>query len=255
MDLIEFHSHEQQDEFVYNLFAKKSNGFFLEISCGHPIIGSNSYSLEKFCDWQGYCFDIGDCLNLFEWPKHRRAPFVQLDATSPALTNFLKESISTSSIVDYISLDVDAAGTNLALPTLKRVIESGIRFRAMTFEHERYLHGPNIQDQVNDILRSQDYIPLFSDVRLWSGGASDDSQACFEDWWIDPSHFDPNLIDIASKGLYYFECVDIIKNFMNNQYHGTHNCSQAWPEQYRLFWHAQEQQQLTALFSRMTKRK
>jgi len=251
---IEFHSHEQQDEFIYNLFKKKQNGFFLDISCGNPIIGSNSYTLEKYCGWDGFCFDIGNCEELFGWSQQRTAKFVQADATSADLTDFLIANTPVDRVYDYVSLDVDANGTNLALQALQRVLDSKIKFKAMTFEHECYIHGQSIRDQASILLEARGFIPLFADVRLWSGGLSDDSGATFEDWWIHPDYFDQDILDIADAGLYYFDCVETLKQALGHEYTATHNCSRGWPEEYKLFWHDQEQQQLTTLFSQFQPR-
>lgn len=254
MDKIDFHSHEQQDEFVYNLFSNYRNGFFLDISCGNPVIGSNSYALEKYKGWQGLCFDLSDFETTHQWSKHRTSRFIQVDATSPALTSFLLGAVPQGLAVDYISLDVDANGTNLALPALIKVLEAGVRFKAMTFEHECYIHGTGIRDQARAVLTSQGYVPLFEDVRLWAGGLQDDSQWSFEDWWIDPAHFDPRVLDAKDSGLYYFECVEKLKNTLGNKYTATHHCSRAWPNEYDLFWNQNEEQQLKGLFSLMTLR-
>jgi hypothetical protein len=254
MNDIEFHSHEQQDEFIYNLFGKKRNGFFLDVSCGNPIIGSNTYTLEKWMGWQGFCFDISDVERTHNWSQKRTSRFIQEDATSPNLTSFLLGAIPNGTVVDYISLDVDAAGTNLALPTLKRILEAGVKFKAMTFEHECYIHGPNTRDQASVLLQAQGYIPLFSDVRHWMGGIGDDSAASFEDWWIDPTQFDSKVLDAVGEGLYYFECVEKLKKSVGNEYQGTHACSRAWPDEYKLFWNEGEESQLRDLFTRMESR-
>jgi hypothetical protein len=254
MQNIEFHSHEQQDEFIFNLFEQKQNGFFLDISCGNPKIGSNTYSLEKYRGWTGFGFDISDVEATHNWSQHRNSKFVQMDATSPHLTNFLIANVPKDTVVDYISLDVDAAGTNLALQTLHRVVASNIKFKAMTFEHECYIHGQTIRDEASNILEGLGFVPLFADVRLWMGGVGDDSAATFEDWWVHPDYFDPKVLEAQDQGLYYFECVEKLKSVLGNQYQGTHNCSRAWPEEYNMYWHEQERQQLTDLFNRMTPR-
>jgi hypothetical protein len=249
MQTIEFHSHEQQDEFIFNLFKQKQNGFFLDISCGNPRIGSNSYTLEKYCGWNGIGFDIGDVEKDLQWSQYRKSPFVKMDATSPHLTNFLNNN--APEVVDYISLDVDAAGTNLALQSLHRVLSSNVKFKAMTFEHECYIHGQSIRDQASAVLEDRGFIPLFADVRLWAGGVGDDSGSTFEDWWIHPDYFDKSILEIQEQGLYYFECVEKLKTALGNEYLARHRCSRAWPKEYDLFWHAQEEQQLKELFKIM----
>jgi hypothetical protein len=175
-----------------------------------------------------------------------------MDATAPALTDFLKTNVTQ--VVDYLSLDVDANGTNLALQALTRVLDSGIRFKAMTFEHECYIHGPGVRDAAIAMLEAQGYVCLFEDVRLWAGGMSDDSGATFEDWWIDPQYFDQSVLDCKDSGLYYFECVTSLQKALGNEYTAYHRCSRAWHEEYNLFWNENEEQQLKLLFNRMTTR-
>jgi hypothetical protein len=49
---IEFFSHEQQDEFAYNLFGGKTGGTFIDLACANPIIGNNTYPRQLI--WQKY---------------------------------------------------------------------------------------------------------------------------------------------------------------------------------------------------------
>jgi hypothetical protein len=248
MQTIEFHSHEQQDEFIYNLFGQKQNGFFLDISCGNPIIGSNSYTLEKFCSWSGIGFDLLDIEELYQWSQKRSSKFLRADATSEQLTELIKTNVPTDQIVDYISLDVDAANNNLAFKALERIVASGVKFKAMTFEHENYMHGDSIRGPARALLESLGYIRLFEDVRYWDAGATDERNMHFEDWWIHPDYFDTKIIKAARSGLYYYQCIEVLKELMGNEYIAQHNCSRGWPEEYKLFWHNQEEDELKNLF-------
>lgn len=252
---IEFHSHEQQDEFIFNLFFGKTNGFFLDIACGHPRIGSNTYTLEKYNNWNGFGFDIGNVEGELQWSQYRKSGFVQLDVTSQAMTDYLKAAVPQDQVVDYISLDVDAGGRNLALPALERVLAAGIRFKAMTFEHEAHIHGPDVRNKVYELLTAQGYVPLFEDVRLWAGGLSDDTNYTFETWWIDPTHFDPKVLEAKSSRLYYFDCVEKLKNTLGNDYQATHVCSRGWPEEYSLFWNDSDRQAQLAYISTLKEKR
>ena len=234
---IEFNSHEQQDEFVFNLFQGKENGFFLDISCGNPVIGSNTYALEKFRNWKGIGFDIYDIDSAYNWNTVRTAQFVQMDVTTDKLTEFLKTIDKT---IDYISLDVDSNGTSYALPTLERILNSGKRFRAMTLEHEYYQHNDGIRAPSRKLLEAAGYVRLFSDVKLWTIGSAGNGSESFEDWWIDPTQFDSIVLEAQSSDLYSFECVALLKKTLRNQYIGYHNCSRSFPDEYRLFWNNEE---------------
>lgn len=238
MKTINFYSFEQQDEFIVNLFKLKKQGFFLDIACQNPIQGNNTYTLEKEFDWNGLCFDIDDThtklgyvtadgqIHKPRWEEVRNSPFIQMDATSDLFKNFLVDRIPKDLVVDYISLDVDTpTGQNLALDVLHKIIEAGVRFKAMTFEHEVYKH--TIQQSSREILENQGYRRLFSNVRLWGGGIYPDEGAFFEDWWIDPRYFDPNILDIASTGQYFFDCAEAMKTYAKSEYQPHRHCSVA----------------------------
>lgn len=246
MQYIEFNSHEQQDEFIFNLFAGKRTGTFLDISCSHPRIGSNTFTLEKYQEWSGYCFDVADVEAIHNWSKVRSTPFVMVDATSIELTNFLKENITD--VVDYISLDVDFSNVNLAFATLSRVIDAGVRFKAMTFEHEHYIHGDAIRTPSRQLLEKHGYVRLFEDVKPWFTGYNDNY--AFEDWWIDPQYFSEEILAAKGSGLFYFECVDRLRKVTKVPYRAQHNCSSAWADQYCLFWTDQEKAAFTDRFRR-----
>lgn len=246
MQYIEFNSHEQQDEFIFNLFSGKRNGSFLDISCSNPKIGSNTFTLETYQDWRGYCFDIMDVESLYNWSKVRKSPCVIGDATSAGLTTFLKENVTD--VIDYISLDVDSANNNLAFATLTRVLAAGVRFKAMTFEHEHYIHGDAIRVPSRQLLEAFGYVRLFEDVKPWIHSYND--AYSFEDWWIDPEYFDESILSAKASGLFYFECVDRLRKVTKVPYRAQHNCSRAWSDQYCLYWHDQEKAELTEHFRR-----
>ena len=243
MSTIEFHSHEQQDEYIYNIFNKKQNGFFLDISCGNPTIGSNSYTLEKFCGWTGIGFDILDVEARDGWSSKRTSPFVQMDVTSSQMTEYLKTNIPADLVVDYISLDVDAGGTSLALQALQRVLDAGVKFKAMTFEHEYHSHGPELRDTQRKLLEAQGMVMLFEDVKGWTiGNSRHNNTEYYEDWWIHPDYFDVSLLGVKTQGLYTFECVEVLRNYLNqNDYTADHVCCRSFPDEYKLFWDSREE--------------
>jgi hypothetical protein len=232
MKTIEFYSWEQQDEFIINLFKHKTDGIFLDISAAHPRVGSNSYTLEKSFSWKGHAFDIIDVHQAFGWNNIRSTPFIQQDATSESLTQFLKDNYSNQ-VIDYISLDVDAHDTNLALPVLKRILDAGIRFKALTFEHELYMHGPATRDESRQLLESLGYVRLFGDVCAW--GAKPDrfkSGEYFEDWWVDPQYFDAEILAVASEKTYTFDCVNKLRIISGVEYTANHMCCRAFPNEW-----------------------
>jgi hypothetical protein len=237
MENIEFHSHEQQDEFVYNIFDQKEGGTFLDIACGNPLIGSNTYTLEKFKGWSGLCFDIYDIEQNYQWSSRRASKFIQIDATSEQFTDFLKEN--SPKIVDYISLDIDG---NSVL-ALKRVIDSGIKFKSITFEHE-FFRGDHLRSDSRKLLEDLGMVRLFSDVKYPSIlPVNRDQILLAEDWWINPEFVDLDILSIEKTGEFYKDNIDILKKYKNLPYTSKHMCSQAWPDEYCLWWNQGDEQE------------
>ena len=201
---------ERQDEFVYHVLAKhlKKPGYFLDVACNHPKDASNTYVLEKYLNWDGIGFDIGDVEKDFNWSNERSSPFIQIDATSKMFTKVLEKHVGDR-IVDYISLDVDWAEVNFSGKALEKILDANIKFKVMTLEHESF--KPFIRDRVTkptrELLHGLGYVMLFEDVSFPDGNA-------WEDWWINPALMPhKNILDIKAVGLTYDQCVEAVKNF------------------------------------------
>jgi len=249
---IEFYSLEQQDEFILNLFDHKTNGTFLDVSCWHPIGGSNSYTLEKQFGWSGVGFDLTDSENLYSWSTNRTSPFVQLDVTSIQFIEYLKNNVPAGQIIDYISLDVEGSAT---VQALQNIIAAGVKFKAVTFEHEFFIHNEIFRDASRKILEDLGFVRLFSDIKLLTANLAsphkiNDTES-FEDWWIHPDYFDKNLLTISSTGLYYKECIDLLKKFKNADYECTHHCCKAFPDEYTYYLTPNDREPMLTLFKQM----
>jgi hypothetical protein len=203
------YSCERQDEFIYHLIAKhlKEPGTFLDIACADPRNGSNTYLLERDNKWNGIGFDIGDVEADANWSQYRSAIFIQVDATSKALTHALNTHVDDK-LVDYISLDVDWFPHNYVDQVLPRILNADIRFKAMTLEHEYYKHGDSIATSTRELLHARGYKMLFQDVCFENGDS-------FEDWWVKPELLPyPEIMEASASGLCYHECIERVQNFM-----------------------------------------
>jgi hypothetical protein len=198
-------SKERQDEFAYYLIGNR--GTFLDIGCQHPHNGNNTQALE-ILGWKGVLIEkrqrfINLCKNM------RKNPSFCVDATSNDMISIISNHFSDKKI-DYISLDVD----QWSIKALERVIESGLSFKCMTFEHavdfgddSLDIDGRDMKSISKNILEENGYYPLFENVKLKSGKA-------WEDWWINPSDFPESIKNIHSIGCYYDECILKLKNHM-----------------------------------------
>lgn len=249
---IDFYSLEQQDEFIFNIFDQKTNGTFLDVCCWHPIGGSNTYTLEKQFGWSGVCFDINDSERLYQWSSHRKSPFVNMDVTSPQFKEYLKNNIPPGQIIDYVSLDVDGLAT---LEALKSIIDAGVKFKAVTYEHEYCLYNTLYRDPARKILEDLGFVRLFSDIKAWTinltATQNDNDTESFEDWWIHPDYFDPALPSIKASNLYYDQCIDILKKFKNANYDCKHQCCRAFPDEYTFYLREEDRAPMLELFRRL----
>lgn len=245
--LIKFHSLEQQDEFVVNVLNHKTNGIFLDVACGHPFGGNNTYTLEQQYNWSGFCFDIYDCEEIHKWSSYRKADFVKMDATTESMTNFLKEKFVQGTVIDYVSLDID--GDSIA--ALKRIVDSGVKIATITFEHEVTGRGEGPRSQSREILESLGMVRLFEDLDhpLRFTGDSPDPYY-FEDWWIHPNYVDPLVLEIKTGKKIYKECVSNLKKFKNTNYTATHACCLAYPEEYEIWGSVQQKMRYQYEFDR-----
>jgi hypothetical protein len=251
MKNIDFYSFEQQDEFIINIFDQKQNGFFLDVGCSHPVLGSNTYALEKQFGWNGYCFDM-DMLDgtywnattqLYEtvsWHSDRTAPWIYMDVKSPEFTEFLKINVKDT-IVDYISLDVDKPSTMphqpneiFSLAALYRILDSNIKFKSITFEHEYRTWGTTYKNPAIEALRDNGFFPIVDNMKIWGGHVVPDSIGYTEDWWVHKDYF-KDLINVRYSNIWYFDAVLNVRRIKDSKYIGHRHCSMAYPKQHDVF--------------------
>jgi hypothetical protein len=222
---MEFYSHEKQDVFVYELLAKHLDGpgFFLDIACGHPTRGSNTYALESQLDWRGIGFDIGDIEANHNWSEIRKSRFIQADARAASFTDLLKAEVGDQ-VVDYLSLDVDAAGSNFSAEVLDRILDAGITFKVMTLEHESFKTGDSVTGPTRTRLWDNGYEMLFKDVRFTTPPPLGD---IWEDWWVKAellpireivysSLVKKDILEIARTGANFEEAIATVQRFMED---------------------------------------
>jgi tetratricopeptide (TPR) repeat protein len=174
-----------QDMFVLTMLKGKHDGFFLEIGCGDPFYGSNTYLLEKEFGWKGISIDI-DPASTSKFPGNRKCQVLTEDATKLDYKEFL-----LLSTIDYLQIDCDPATVSLAV--LKKIPLNLYKFAVITFEHDHY-------NDESGIVRNQsrDYLESFG-YELVVGNISPDRYNPFEDWWVHPDLVDRTLITMMSN--------------------------------------------------------
>jgi hypothetical protein len=179
---VEFKSNSDagQDQFAWEILNHKLDGTFLDVGMGHPAHGNNSYALEHCANWSGICIEKNpaQCQLAAEFRTDRTLVLCQ-DALTVDWKMLLN---SLPAQVDFLSLDLDdypKPNLDFALPFLKQIPLSLIRFSVICFEHNIYGYcPPTVRSEQRDILNMHGYKLVCSDVGL--------NNCYFEDWWVDP---------------------------------------------------------------------
>jgi len=176
----ENYSQAFQDMFVLAALNGKREGEWVEIGCGHPTYGNNTYLLEREFGWTGCSVDI-DPKAVEKFKAERGDHAVVADATK------LDFGLLPDGDYDYLQIDCDPSQTSLLV--LKRIPFHSHRFAVITFEHD-YSNGddPTARDESRRYLRSLGYVLVVSNVAVnrWYS---------FEDWWIHPDLVDGRIVE------------------------------------------------------------
>lgn len=165
-----FKSHSQagQDRLAFELIGE--SGTFLDIGANHPVEISNTYALEQM-GWHGILVENdANCVKLLREQRAFESIVINADATKI----HWREWVSGQWNFDYLSLDVDEA----SLTVLKLLMESGLRFKVLTVEHDAYRFGTARRDEMVMTLEKHGYKVLCRDVC--------DQGMPFEIWAVDP---------------------------------------------------------------------
>jgi len=153
-------SQSKQDEWVLSKIPK---GRYLEIGASHPIDINNTYLLELNA-WDGLSIDIDpQCKEVWKLSRSN-----QLLITDALLFNY-----ASFGDVDYLQLDIEPPSQTLQ--ALKIVLNSKIKFKLLTFEHDDYT-GKGCKSESRELLTSAGYTLDVADVQCEFGS--------YEDWWI-----------------------------------------------------------------------
>ena len=139
------YSHAGQDIFAKNLIGK--NGTYLEVGAYLPVKNSNTYLLESKYNWRGVSIEM-DINHKDAWlnNKERKNKIYFEDALSFKYKERLIEN-NLPLHINYLSCDIDP--TFNTYNALKKIINEGISFDFISFEHDEYFRK-NCTNDIND---------------------------------------------------------------------------------------------------------
>lgn len=139
------YSHAGQDIFAKNLIG--NNGTYLEVGAYLPVKNSNTYLLESKYNWRGISIEM-DINHKDAWlnNKERKNKIYFEDALSFKYKQRLIEN-NLPLHINYLSCDIDP--TFNTYNALKMIINEGISFDFISFEHDEYFRK-NCTNDNND---------------------------------------------------------------------------------------------------------
>jgi len=125
-------SSSHQDIFAYTIGGE--NGYYLEIGGSDGYTANNTYALEKFHNWKGVSIEINEKRHSKSWIS--RTNSIIWDS---ALTVDYEQILRNNNIplqIDYLQVDIEPASRTFE--ALERVLDTNIKFKCCTFEHDSY---------------------------------------------------------------------------------------------------------------------
>jgi len=185
--MTQFYSDAKQDQFAANILKFKKDGYCVDIGSCHSVISNNTYYFQGL-DWTSISIEIERGYNE-SYSTRTNGVHLNKNALEVNYKETFEEYEFPKSI-DYLSLDVDT----LSLDVLRILPLDEYRFKVITIEHDGYLYGDKYRDQQRNLLNSYGYLLVCSNVYVEQPGY-EGKEYPFEDWWIDPSEFDSDLIE------------------------------------------------------------
>lgn len=183
------YSQALQDIFILTFLNGKINGTYLEIGCFHPTKISNTRLLEDF-GWTGVSIDKCTEMQTFWKEKRPDSVFVLADAFDIDY-NKLVEQYSLPDQIDFLQTDVDCREMDIEL--LERVLLTGRKFSIIMFEHNLFFGSTYEKTASATLLEKYGYQKVVDNVVCKDFGLGE--FVAFEDWWIDPTVIDRNIIN------------------------------------------------------------
>jgi hypothetical protein len=167
-------SQVHQDIFA---FKTAKHNTYIEIGAAGPIKYNNTYLLEKN-GWNGFSIELNST-RVDQWSEewsNRKNKIYCADAITFDYLKALEENTLPAHI-GYLSCDIEPPENTFA--ALKRVIEQGITFDCITFEHDKYQSEIDYDPIVTEYLKDQGYKVAVPDVYRWR------KRPCyFETWYV-----------------------------------------------------------------------
>jgi hypothetical protein len=170
------YSQAGQDQFAFSIVTK--NKTYIEIGANDYQRSNNTYPLEINHKWVGFSLELNQKKFKDSWESQtERTNKIYWDN---AITFDYAKAIKENNMpkrVGYLSCDIEPPSNTLS--ALKKVIEDGIEFDCITFEHDGYASKENYDIISRKYLQSKGYKVAVENVY-----AMNKPNRIFETWFV-----------------------------------------------------------------------
>jgi hypothetical protein len=170
--------HSQAGQDVFALEVVKKNKTYIEIGANHFKHSNNTYPLEVSNNWLGFSLELSQkkFRQVWEEQTERTNKIYWENAITFDYANAVRENKMPTRI-GYLSCDIEPAANTFA--ALKKVIEDGISFDCITFEHDNYKSDTDYDSIAREYLKSKGYKVAVENVY-----AMNKPHRLFETWFV-----------------------------------------------------------------------
>ena len=170
-------SQSYQEFFAFSIGGP--GGTYIEIGAYKPVNKNNTYALETDQKWKGFSLELNQKYK-GHWDQCvERTNSVYWENAITFDYKLQLEKMGLPTRLNYLSCDIEPPANTFA--ALQRVIEQGIEFDCITYEHDNYANpkGPDFNIISTDYLKSKGYNIAVTDVY-----AAGNKEAIFETWFV-----------------------------------------------------------------------
>jgi hypothetical protein len=177
------YSEAGQDIFALNLIGK--NGTYLEVGGFKPKLDSNTYILESQNDWKGITIEFKKELqSLWSSCKERKNRIYFEDALKFDYKTALEEN-NLPLHLNYLSCDIDPR--DKTFEALKKILNEGLSFDFISFEHDDYTSDVSYHKLVSEYLIPKGYKIAVNNIY-----PKNKKNKIFETWFVNSKiNFEP----------------------------------------------------------------
>jgi len=195
---MKYYSQSKQDKWVLENLTSKINGVFVDIGAYDGIQTSNTYTLEKYYNWNGICIEANseiyqkliknrNCINIYGAVSNYNGDcYFSSDKISSEgiktpcfILNDILEKNLNKNVIDYLSLDVEGHEFSI----LETIDFDKWKFKLLTVEHNLYCNGSDQKNKIFDLLSKKGYTRIVEDAVCLDTNPAWNNKP-YEDWYV-----------------------------------------------------------------------